>query len=199
MAESVMREDETAACSGARPFYVPHCTRLVRDDIRRSMTILQRISRTTQQTDGPSDSKDSSKLTTEQGEQRQAVRSTGWRITSVVWITAAERSARIRRYNDGMAQDIALAIVLLLLFAAVMAFYDWNYKRMRARSTNPYLPTTFQVIGLGVTFVAVGLGMHITPPRWPEWLRNVIAMAAFAAIYWGGNWMLRRLGGRGPF
>jgi hypothetical protein len=50
MAESVIREDETAACSGARPFYVPHDTRLVRDEIRRSITILQRFSRTTQQT-----------------------------------------------------------------------------------------------------------------------------------------------------
>jgi hypothetical protein len=50
MAESVIREDETAACSGARPFYVPHGTRLLRVEIRRSITILQRFSRTTQQT-----------------------------------------------------------------------------------------------------------------------------------------------------
>jgi prepilin signal peptidase PulO-like enzyme (type II secretory pathway) len=51
-----------------------------------------------------------------------------------------------------------------------------------------------KILGFGFLMMTIGVGLHAVPPRWPEWLKDSIAVGAFTMIYWGGRWLLRWFG-----
>ena len=97
-----------------------------------------------------------------------------------------------------------MLIVALLLLALSIALHALAKKLLQARSPNEIpafmrtRPGTLELVAILSILFTVGAIQHAAPPRWPEWLRDIVALTAFAAIYWGGKWILRLFGGRGP-
>jgi hypothetical protein len=78
-----------------------------------------------------------------------------------------------------------------------MALYEWSIRKMRATSTSDYWhnrPSSFQLMGWLLLLMAIGIGLHFMPPLWPDWLRWIVAVGTYATVFWGGRWLLRRLG-----
>jgi hypothetical protein len=95
-----------------------------------------------------------------------------------------------------------IAPIAFFAMLGIVAGLLYNRTRKRLATTSAFWaarPTALQITGMCVlVFVVMGLALNALPQRWPGWVRESIGLGTIAATCWGGKWILRLFGGRGP-